>query len=63
MADALESEAGQLGVTTVLANLDALVSAPNDLSLLVNVSRDAARYAALVRLVADLPERLRALAR
>ncbi|MCL6648502.1 MAG: FHA domain-containing protein [Chloroflexi bacterium] len=63
LADALESEAGQLGVTTVLANLDALVSAPNDLSLLVNVSRDTARYAALVRLVADLPERLRALAR
>jgi pSer/pThr/pTyr-binding forkhead associated (FHA) protein len=63
LADALESEAGQLGVTAVLANLDALVSAPNDLSLLVNVSRDAARYAALVRLVAELPERLRALAR
>jgi pSer/pThr/pTyr-binding forkhead associated (FHA) protein len=61
LADAIEAQASQLGIESVLANLDGLASSPNDLGLLVNVSRDAARYAALVRLVQDVSARLRAL--
>jgi predicted component of type VI protein secretion system len=61
LAATIETQTRDLGIEGVLANLDGLVSSPNDLGLLVNVSRDAARYAALVRLTQDLSARLRAL--
>jgi hypothetical protein len=61
LADDVDSRAASLGLQDVLANLDGLVNAPNDLGLLVNVSRDASRYADIVRLVQDLPARLRTL--
>lgn len=61
LATAIETQVNELGIEGVLANLDGLVSSPNDLGLLVNVSRDAARYAALVRLAQDVSARLRAL--
>ncbi|GIW05856.1 MAG: hypothetical protein KatS3mg060_0661 [Dehalococcoidia bacterium] len=61
LADEMEAQASRLGIDDVLTNLDGLTSSPNDLGLLVNVSRDAARYAALVRLVQELTSRLRAL--
>ncbi|MCS6800943.1 MAG: FHA domain-containing protein [Chloroflexota bacterium] len=61
LADTIASRADALDIEGVLANLDGLTTSPNDLGLLVNVSRDAARYAALVRLVQEASSRLRVL--
>ncbi|MFN8532924.1 MAG: FHA domain-containing protein [Dehalococcoidia bacterium] len=61
VADGLDAKAADLGIDQVLTNLDGLANSPNDLGLLVNVSRDAARYGAIVRLVKEYAAQLRAL--
>ncbi len=54
-------EEESIEIEKVLKNLDGLIAQPNDLALLVNVSRDASQYASLVRLGQEVAAKLRAI--
>lgn len=61
VATSTENRAQELEIEKVLKNLDGLIAQPNDLALLVNVSRDASQYASLVRLGQEVAAKLRAI--
>lgn len=56
-----EASASTLRASESLTTLESLASSPNDLALLVQVSRDAARYVSLIKLHRELLDRVRAI--